>query len=339
MIAGAPDLKTLTGPQKAAIFLLMMGEAFTSKVFKTLDQDDIRSLAAYMSTIQYVPQDVLVKVMNDFLKGVGTPQMVVQGKAFLKSLVDSGLDEDRAKAIYNEIRKGRKNAPFSYLEEMDAEVLAGMIQGEHPQTIALIIVHLRAQVAGDILKKLPKDVQSAVARRVAEIGKVPVEVVHEIDDALQISLMERGGSKGNKDLGGAASIASILNEVDRETEESVLSTIEEEKPELAEEIRQHMFLFEDLVRLDDRGMREILKGVETAQLGLALKTASEELTGKMLGNLSSRAAEMLKEDMDAMGPVRLADVEAAQQAVIRVARSLEAEGKIRLGKGKEEILV
>ena len=333
------DPKSLSGAQKAAVFLLLMGEEYTSELFKKLDEDEVRILASNMTEIQYVPPEVTKAVMQEFAEGVETNQLMVKGDAFLKTLMDLGLDEDKAATVYQEIERGQKNVPFNYLEQMDTKDIITLIKGEHPQTIALILVHLRSERAAEILGGMPKEMQSVLALRVAEINRIPQEVVKEVDEALRKELTLRGDSRGGKKLGGVNALADVLNEVDKDTEENVLTAIEEERPEIAEEIRQLMFVFEDLMKVDDRGMREILKQVESSQLAIALKTASDELREKIFGNLSSRAGEMLKEDMEVMGPVKLSEVESAQQNMIRIARELEAEGKVVLAKGKEDVLV
>lgn len=333
------DANKLTGPEKAAIFLLIMGEKFTSKIFKKLDEEEVGKLASTMSAIQHVSPDVMNKVMSEFGEGVEKDQLLLKGDAFLKTLTDLGLDKEKADAIFKEIEKGKGNVPFNYFETMDTKELISLIEGEHPQTIALILAHLRPEKAAEILNEFPKESQADLAMRIAQMNRVPQDVVNEVDDALRKQVGGRGDSGGRKEIGGISALADILNQVDRETEENVLGAIEEETAEMAEEIRQLMFVFEDLIKIDDRGMREILKQVETSQLGLALKTASEEMREKIFGNLSSRAGEMLKEDMEVMGPVKLSEVEAAQQNLIRVARELEAEGKIVLAKGGEDVLV
>jgi flagellar motor switch protein FliG len=333
------DANKLTGPQKAAVFLLLMGENYTAQIFEKLDEDEVSKLASSMSEIQYVGPDVMTRVMKEFIEGVQTNQVVVKGDSFLKTLMDLGMNEDKAAAVYREIEKGKKDVPFNYLEAMDTKDIIHIIKGEHPQTIALILVHLKPERAAEILGELPKELQTALALRIAEINRVPQEVVKEMDDALRRELTVRGDSRAAKKLGGVGVLADILNEVNRETEENVLSSIEEERSEIADQIRQLMFVYEDLLKVDDRGMREILKQVETSQLAIALKTASEEMREKIFGNLSTRAGEMLREDMEVMGPVKLSEVETAQQNMIRVARELEAEGKIVIAKGKEDVLV
>jgi flagellar motor switch protein FliG len=333
------DPNKLTGPEKAAVFLLAMGEQFTSKIFKKLDEEEVRKLASTMSAIQHVPPDVMGRVMREFTEGIKKDQLLLKGDAFLKTLTDLGLDKEKADAVYKEIEKGKGTVPFNYFETMDTKELISLIEGEHPQTIALILVHLRPEKAAKILNELPKETQADLAMRIGQINRVPKDIVNEVDNTLRKQIAGRGDSGGGKEIGGISALADILNEVNKETEENVLGSIEEQRAEMAEEIRQLMFIFEDLLKLDDRGMREILKQVETSQLGLALKTASEEMREKIFGNLSSRAGDMLKEDMEVMGPVKLSEVEAAQQNLIRVARELEAEGKIVVAKGGEDVLV
>lgn len=333
------DAQKLTGPQKAAVFLMMMGEQFTSEMLKKMDGEEVGTLASHMSIIEYVPPDVMRNVLTEFAENIETNQLVIKGNAFLKALMDLGMDKEKADTIYKEIERGKKNAPFNYLEAMDAKDLINLIKGEHPQTIALILVHLSSGRAAEILKGLPSEMQGKLAMRIAEINRVPKEVIKEVDDALKKELLSRGDAEGGKKIGGVGALADMLNEVDKETEDNVLSAIEEERAGIADEVRQLMFIFEDLLKVDDRGMREILKQVESQQLSIALKTASEEMREKIFGNLSSRAGEMLREDMEVMGPVKLSEVEAAQQNLIRVARELEAEGKVILVKGKEDVLV
>jgi flagellar motor switch protein FliG len=334
------DMNNLTGPQKAATFLLIMGQEYTTQVFKNLAEEEIRKLVSHMSEIKYIPPEVTRQVMEEFVRSLESNNpLMVEGSTFLKTIMKGSLAKDKANAISKELEKRKKNVPFGYLEEIDTAALVGLIKDEYPQTIALILAHLRPARAAEVLNGLPKEVQGDVAMRIAEINRVPMEIIDEVDETLQKELAGRADSASTRAIGGVSALADILNEVDRDTEESVLSAIEEQREEMAEEIRQLMFVFEDLIKVDDRGMREILKQVETSQLSLALKTASEEMKEKIFGNLSERAAGMLREDMEVMGPVRLTEVEKAQQMIIRVARDLEGEGKIVLAKGKEDTLV
>ncbi|MBW1739596.1 MAG: flagellar motor switch protein FliG [Deltaproteobacteria bacterium] len=329
----------LTGPQKAAIFLLMMGEEYTAQVFQKLGPEEISKLVTHMSEIQYVPPYTLTQIMEEFVENIeGDGRLLVEGASFLKNVVEGALGKEQAKAIHRQLEKSGKDVPFGYFENMDKGMAVNIIKGEHPQTIALILAHLKPSIAAEILAGLPEQIQASVAMRIGQIEQVPREVVHEVDQALHKEVMGLGDS-GGKEVEGVSALADILNEIERGTEEQILSWIEEQNADMAEQIRQLMFIFEDLTKVDDRGMREILKHVDRQQLAVALRTASEELKEKIFANLSERAGEMLREDMEVLGPLRISEVEEAQQKIIRIARQLEGEGKIILGKGKEDIFV
>jgi flagellar motor switch protein FliG len=331
--------KNITGPQKAAIFLLMMGEEYTSEVFKKLEPDEITKLVTHMSETTSVPQHVLTQIMEEFLRNIESEgQLMVEGQSFLKNVADGSLGKERARAVYKELEKSKKNIPFGYFDGMDNSIVVNLIKGEHPQTIALILASLKSERAAEILSDLPEQIQADVAMRIVKMDQVPKEVIQEVDQMLHKEI--RGiGDSGSREVDGTTALANILNEIDRSSEEQILSLIEEEDEQMAEEIRQLMFIFEDLLKVDDRGFREVLKQVDKQELTVALRTASEELKEKFFSNMSERAREMLQEDMEIMGPVRISDVEEAQQKILRVARQLESEGKIMLGKGGEDILV
>lgn len=331
--------KNVTGPQKAAIFLLMMGEDYTSEVFRKLEPDEITKLVTHMSETRSVPQQVLMQIMEEFLKSIESEgQLMVEGESFLKNVVDGSLGKEKARAVYKELEKSKKNVPFGYLDGIDCNIIVNLIKGEHPQTIALILATLKFDKAAEILSDLPEQIQADVAMRIVKMDQVPKEVIQEVDQMLHKEVRGLGDS-ASRDIDGTTALANILNEIDKSSEEQILSLIEEEDEEIAEEVRQLMFIFEDLLRVDDRGFREILKHVDKQELTLALRTASEELKEKFFSNMSERARDMLQEDMEIMGPVRISDVEEAQQKILRAARQLESEGKVILGKGKEDTLV
>ncbi|GAF75277.1 unnamed protein product, partial [marine sediment metagenome] len=224
---------------------------------------------------------------------------------------------------------------FAYVP---ADDLVNMIKGEHPQTIALIMSYIPQEKAAEILNLLPEGMKADIALRILQMGQVPDDLIRELDETLKKDLSSVG--LVTRKFDGVETLANILNEVDGKTEEYVISYIEKEYGDLAEKIRQKMFIFEDLLEIEDRGFREILQNVDNELLSKALKTASEDLKEKIFSNLSERAADMLREDMEVMGPIRLKEVEEAQQAIIRIAKRLDAEGKIVLGgKGKEDIFV
>jgi flagellar motor switch protein FliG len=232
----------------------------------------------------------------------------------------------------------RGNVPFSDLIHVPAEQLMNLLKGEHPQTIALVLSYLPQEKAAETLRMLPEGMDADIGLRIAKIGQVQDDLVNELDEAIKKDLARTEVSTRKFD--GVLALANILNQVDGTTEESVIAFIEEEDPALAEKIRQKMFIFEDLLQIEDKGFREILQNVDNQTVAKALKTASEEMKEKIFGNLSERAAEMLREDFEVMGPVRLKEVEEAQQEIIKAAKKLESEGRIVLaGKGKEDILV
>jgi len=333
------DLKHMPGSEKAAVFLLTMGEEFSSEVFKRLSEDEIKRVATSMADIDQIPQEAVTGVLKEFIDNFEDDgQLNLRGEAFLKSVIGKSLDKSNARSIFKEIEDRKLGLPFVWSRDVDVVTLKAHIEGEHPQTIAMIMAYLPPEIASEIMIELPEDKKGDIALRIAQLGKVPDEIIREVDKTLRAKISDFGHT--GPEAGGLETLVDILNNVDRATEDIILESIEENYAEMASEIRGMMFVFEDLSRVDDRGMREILKKIESQQLVLAMKTASEEMKQKILDNLSSRAAEMLLEDLEVMGPVRLAEVEDAQQNIVRAAKELEAEGIIILGgKGKEDVLV
>ncbi len=329
----------LTGPQKAAIFLLAMGEEFTTSFFKELDEKSIKKIGRYMSDITFIPSEVLSVVMDEFLRNFKNDvNLAVSGRDVLQKVINKTLDEETAREVFKVIGNRDANTPFSDLAYMPSDTLLSLIKGEHPQTIALIVSHLPQEKAAEIISILPEETKSDIAFRIVKMGQVQDEFIKELDESIKKDIS--GVGMVSRKFNGIEKLADILNEVDGNTEELILSYIDKEDSELAESIRQKMFVFEDIIQTEDRSFREILQNVDNQVVAKALKTASEEMKQKIFNNLSERAAEMLKEDMEVMGPVRLKDVEEAQQTIIRTAKKLEADGKIVLvGKGKEEVFV
>lgn len=331
--------ENLHGIQKAAIMMLAMGEDFTSSVFKTLEEDKIKEIGRHMSEISYVPSDVLNEVMDEFLNNFGGDQnLCVSGKTFLKEVVSKTLDESAARAVCKSIDNETNDTPFNELTYIPAQNLVNMLQGEHPQTIALILSHLSQDKAAEILCLFPNDLKASIAYRILQIGDVQDDVIKDLDDLVKKNLANFAASA--REFDGMETLANILNEVDSNTEEQVLSFIENEDKDIADMIRQRMFIFEDLLMVDDKSFRSILQAVENDVVVRALKTATQDMQDKIFKNLSERAAEMLREDLEVLGPVRLAEVEENQQLIIKAAKKLEAEGQIVLaGKGKDDVFV
>ena len=328
----------LSGPQKAAILFLTMGEEFSTALFKELDEASIKKIGKYMSEITYIPSDVLSTVMDEFLINFKSDSnMVVSGQDFLKQVVNKSMDKDSAREVFKVIGEKNSGVPFSDLAYIPVENLINIIQGEHPQTIALILSYLPYEKAAEVLKSLPEELKIDVALRIVQIGQVDVEIVKELDKLIKNELSKIGGATRKCD--GIETLANILNQVDGITEESVLSHIENEDGDLADKVKQKMFVFEDLLQIENRHFRDILQNVDNQLLIKALKTTSDEMKDKVFSNLSERASEMLKEDMEVMGPVKLSEVEEAQQEIIRIAKRLESEGRIVLAKGGDDVFV
>ena len=328
----------LSGPQKAAILFLTMGEEYSTALFKELDEASIKKIGKYMSEITYIPSDVLSTVMDEFLINFKSDSnMVVSGQDFLKQVVNKSMDKDSAREVFKVIGEKSSGVPFSDLAYIPVENLINIIQGEHPQTIALILSYLPYEKAAEVLKSLPEELKIDVALRIVQIGQVDVEIVKELDKLIKNELSKIGGATRKCD--GIETLANILNQVDGITEESVLSHIENEDGDLADKVRQKMFVFEDLLQIENRHFRDILQNVDNQLLIKALKTTSDEMKDKVFSNLSERASEMLKEDMEVMGPVKLSEVEEAQQEIIKIAKRLESEGRIILTKGGDDVFV
>ena len=328
----------LSGPQKAAILFLTMGEEYSTALFKELDEASIKKIGKYMSEITYIPSDVLSTVMDEFLINFKSDSdVVISGEDFLKQVVNKSLDKEKAREVFKVIGEKGSSVPFSDLAYIPVENLINIIQGEHPQTIALILSYLPYEKAAEVLKSLPEELKIDIALRIVQIGQVDVEIVNELDKVIKNELSKIGGATRKCD--GIETLANILNQVDGVTEESVLSHIENEDGDLADMVRQKMFVFEDLLQIENRHFRDILQNVDNQLLIKALKTTSDEMKNKVFTNLSERASEMLKEDMEVMGPVKLSEVEEAQQEVIKIAKRLESEGRIVLAKGGDDVFV
>ncbi|MBU0995521.1 MAG: flagellar motor switch protein FliG [Proteobacteria bacterium] len=329
----------MSGPRKTAIFLLAMGEDYASKIFKRMSNQEIKKVASIMAEIDHITPEELDAVSQEFIASFeGDMKLVIAGETFSRNVIGNALGNEFATSIFEDIEAEKRDLPFDWSRKVDIHALANYIESEHPQTIAMVLAHLPSDISSEIMSSLPDDQKGDIAMRIAHLGQVPEEIVRAVDEALKSELSTIGGSGGKS--GGLQVLVDIINGLDKASEEVIMEAIEEEQAEMAADIRAMMFVFEDLVRVDDKGFREILKKVESSQLTLALKTASEEMSEKIFKNLSARAVEMLKEDLEVMGPTKLSEVEEAQQAIVSAAKELEAEGSITLGgKGKDDILV
>jgi len=330
----------LTGAEKAAIFLLTLGEDFTTEVFKRLEEDEIKAVGRQMSKMDKVDTEDIAALLREFKTDAGGKEIYLSGDDMLETALKRALSGEKASEILDDIRSDWRLTLFQKARKLEPKILVNFLRNEHPQTVALVLAVLEHGQAAQILAELKEETQIEVVMRMAELDKVSPEILVDVDRVLQEELLSVEGLEGQR-LGGVAAVAEILNNADRALETQILEGIEEQRESLAEDIRRLMFVFEDLLGVDDRGIMSILKEVSTDDLKLALKTASEELKSKVFKNMSTRAVEMLKEDMEIMGPTRVKDVEAAQQAVIKIAKRLEQEGKIQLmsgGGGEDEFV-
>jgi flagellar motor switch protein FliG len=323
--------RVYTGPEKSAILLLSLGEDVAPLVFKFMNDQEIQRVSNYMSYIRNVDVEMVNQILHEFAEMAGSiGGMVAGGKEYVRKLLLKSLDPAKAEWIINNLSIPTLETGLEALRWLDAKTIARFLQGEHPQTVAVILAHLDAIQAGTVLTSLPSNLRAEVLLRIAKLERIPPGVIQELDKVLRNELRATGALETGQ-VGGIQSVAEILNNVDQASEREIMEQIEELNAGLAEEIRQLMFVFEDLITIDDRGMQQILKEVANEDMTLALKTASEELKEKILRNMSKRAADMLREELEVMGPVRVSDVERAQHKIIQTAKRLEGEGRLILG--------
>ena len=329
----------LTGPQKTAILILALGDAFASDVFKKFDRSEITAVSRAMAKLDTVTKEQAEEVLREFNQAMTIgKEMLYGGPEQVRKMISSNLDSDTARYILDELDFESGPVPFKELGNVSPKILAQILRNEHPQTLALILGHMPPDNAGNLLQNMSPGVRAEVLIRLAKLEAVAEEMLVEVDRVLQSQLIAIGGKEGRK-VGGVSSVAEILNAIDRATEEEIMADIEEESAQLAEEIKQLMFVFEDIMKIDDRGIREVLKEISNEDLTMALKTAAEELREKFFKNLSERAGNMIREDLEIMGPVKLSEVEGAQQNIVKQVRRLEAEGRIVIAGSGGDVLV
>ncbi|MGQ9570057.1 MAG: flagellar motor switch protein FliG [Thermodesulfovibrionales bacterium] len=325
----------LSGYAKAAIFLSSIGEDAAAEVLKHLDVKDVEKVSKYLTRLRKIKKSTLQEVLKEAQNMLSKDEIYIEGEELAKRILSKRLSEEEVKRI---LKSAVDENSLETLKFINPKTLSNFLISEHPQTIALIISLLEPTQAAEVLTSLPEELMADVTMRIAMTEKIPQTAIEEINEVLKGNL-EIGKGK-EKRVGGIKIVAEILNQCSRIYEETILEKITEKNSNLAESIRQHMFVFEDLINVDDKGIQSILKEISTDNLAIALKTCSEALKEKILRNMSRRAVQILKEEMQTRGPVRVSDVERAQQEIINVARSLEAEGKIILaGRGEEEFVV
>lgn len=333
-MAKAPQDTSLTGLKKAAILLVSLETTMASNLLSNMDTETIEKISMEIARLDEIPRETREKTLEEFYNTVLAAKYIDQGGVdYARILLEKALPSELAGQILSDLNTSIQQVPFHFLHRADPDNLFSFIESEHPQTIALILAHLEPTMGASILGKLSPKNQIEVVKRIAKMEQTTPEAIKEVEKSLEIRL----SSIVNQDLessGGIESVSSILNLADRTTEKGILENLEEEDPELVEEIRRLMFVFEDIQLVDDKGMQAVMKELENDEIALALKNASEELKNKMFNSLSTRAAEGIKEAMDYMGPVKVADVETAQQKIVDVVRRLEESGDLIIsGKG------
>ncbi|RKX29918.1 MAG: flagellar motor switch protein FliG [Candidatus Zixiibacteriota bacterium] len=327
--------------QKAAVALVAFGSEVSALVLKGLSEADLEAITIEIANLRDVPPDVEEKVIEECYQIFMARQYISQGGVdFAKQILEKAVGGNKALEIMNRLESSLVTTGFSLLKDIDPKQLTSFLQNEHPQTISLILTQLNQQHAAAVLSELTPELQAEVSLRIATMEKIAPEILKEIEQTLTSHFDQSAGGAMSAS-GGAKAIAEILNLIDSTAEKNILQSLEAEDPDLAAEVKNMMFVFDDLILLDDRSMQRLLKEVETKDLAIALKAASDEVKQKVFANVSERVAVMIREEMEFMGPTRLSDVEAAQGRIVESVRRLEEEGQIIISGrgGKEEIIV
>ncbi len=329
----------MNGVQKAAVLLISLGPEKSASIFKHLKDDEIEQLTLEIANTRSVSPQTKEQILSEFYEVCIAQQYIAEGGInYAKELLEKALGPDKAVSVINKLTSSLQVRPFEFVRKTEPTQLLNFIQDEHPQTIALILSYLPAGQAAQIVSALPPEKQADVAKRIAQMDRTSPDVIKEVERVLERKL----SSLVNQDytiIGGVDAIVDILNTVDRGTEKHIMENLELEEPELADEIRRKMFVFEDILLLDDRTVQRVLREVDNNDLSMALKNANEEVKSLIFNNLSKRLATMIQEDMEYMGPVRMKDVEEAQQKIVNVIRRLEDAGDIVISRGGGDELV
>ncbi len=339
-MAKSSQMSEVSGVTKAAVLLIALGPEKSSKLFKHLKEDEIEQLTLEIANTRSVSPKTKEDVMAEFYQVCLAQQYIAEGGiGYAKELLEQALGVEKAQDVISKLTASLQVRPFEFIRKTDPGQLLNFIQDEHPQTIALILSYLPAYQASMIVSSLPLEKQADVAKRIAKMDRTSPDVIKEVERVLERKL----SSLVNQDytiVGGVDAIVDILNTVDRGTEKHIMENLEIEEPELADEIRKKMFVFEDILALDSKTIQRVLRDVDNNDLAIALKGSVEEVQNAIFSNLSKRLAAMIKEDMDFMGPIRMKDVEEAQQKIVNIIRKLEDTGEIIISRGGgDEIVV
>lgn len=329
----------LTGLEKAAILLISLGPELSSKLLRYLPEGEIERVTYQIANMSTVTNEMKAAVTEEFLQLSEAQEYLLHGGiSYAREILEKSLGPAKANEIIRKLTDSSKIRPFAMVRKADPRQMVNYIHNEHPQTIALILAYLESEQASIVLSALPEEMQADIARRIALMERTSPEIVKEVEQVLESklsSLMDQDFTA----VGGIKTLVDILNRVDRATEKVILETMEKDDQELAEEIRKMLFVFEDIISLDDTSIRRVLREVDNKDLALAIKGSSQEVANRVYKNMSQRAGEMLKEDIEFMGPIRLRDVEEAQQRIVQVIRRLDEAGEIVISRGGEDALI
>lgn len=333
------SIEQLSGIQKAAVLLISLGPQISGEVLRHLKDEEIEQLSLEIASIRSVNPEVRDQVFDEFVDMLTAQEFVSQGgMEYAQSLLEQGLGPEKARMVLQRLTATLQVRPFDFARHTDPGQLLSFLQNEHPQTIALILAYLNPEQASLIMSALAPDLQVDVARRLAQLDQTAPEVIEDVENILERKL-SAFVSQDTAHAGGVDVAVEILNRVDRSTEKTIMATLEEDDPELAEELRKRMFVFEDIITLTDRDIRTVIQQVDAKDWQYALKTASDSVKSKLFRNMSKRQSEGVLEDMEFLGPVRLKDVEDAQQRVVSIIRRLEEAGEIVIARGGEDEIV
>jgi flagellar motor switch protein FliG len=331
------DTASLTGSQKAALVLLQLGREQTAAVLSTMGDDEVEALMSEIARMGRVPDEVISEVMADFVEATSATSAPTGGMGFVRDVLTRGLSADRAEALLERIQDPVQ--PFSFILGADRRQVVTFLVEEHPQTIALVLIHLPPGTAADLLGQLPAALQGEVARRVVTLERPSPNVVAVVEAELERRLTSMSRGRSSAPEGGVGPLVNILNRANPSTENRVLTSLDSLAPELSQEVRRHLFVFTDIVKLDDRAVQLVMREVLTADLALALKGANQEVRDKIMRNLSERAAQNLAEEIELLGPVRVQQVEEARDVIIKAIRALEEAGSIVVSRGADDLVL
>ena len=324
----------LNGSDRAGLLLSSLGMNITQLVFQNMKDNDVKRMINAMSNVKRAPIWMVKRVLEDFYSQLNEDSDLLFAENRGRDFIINTLGEDRAKQLLGQIVEVGQSNTLESLELVDTRTLSNFLINEHPQTIALIVAHLAPERKVDVLRRLPEGLQAEVVLRVANLDYVSPELISQLDDVLKTELSTLGSIDTNQ-LGGVEPIADMLNLMDKNTEKNIMSRVEEKDPELAEEIRKLMFTFEDLLYVDDKGIQNLLREIDNGKLVIAMKTAPDEIKQKLFKNMSNRASTLLREDLEALGPTKLSDVEKAQTEMVTKVKELESQGKAFIARGSD----